>query len=315
MAAMMCLSVGANAQDLLRYNYKKNGYTYTGAERQRVEGSTPMMLKLNRIIFPEGDKIYKLRVDFEDASAWKVPKNADFKATTSSGRTVLLTNEADEPTAVSPNGFNKNGKKVFWNYAEYYMEQADLDKMLEGVTSVEATKRFSSDGKINVSYKNNEFTSALKKEYEAIKNAPAPTTELGKHLKSVSDQNNNRLLETEQVSVSSQVAVALVYLYYAESNSENYDLNLYLQGTTVPYGNSITMTTPSGNMVFSQEKDLAAGRAICYPTIDQLKAMCKGVSKITVQTVSGPVTFNVDSATFGKTIETLYNSIQTASIL
>jgi len=315
-AALMCLSIGASAQGLLRSNFMKNGYTYTSTERARVEGSTPLMLKLTKIVFPGGDLIYKMRVDYEDATSWRIPKNADFKAVNAEGRTVMLQNATEEPNAVAPKGFSRNGSTVYWNYGEYYMEQADLEKLLANVTSIDATKRFSSDGVISLAYKNNEFSSALQTLYDAIESAPAVKKEIGQHLKSVSDQNGNRLLETEQLSVSGPVNVALVYLYYAASNSENYDLNLYLQGTTVPYGKAVTLTTPSGAMEFSQEKELPAGRVIVYPTIDQLKALAKsGASKLTVQTVNGPVSFNIDSKVFADAINTLYNSLQTATIL
>ena len=41
-----------DAQSQLRYNYRKNGYIYSGCERERVEGSTPVFVKLCRVMFP-----------------------------------------------------------------------------------------------------------------------------------------------------------------------------------------------------------------------------------------------------------------------
>ena len=79
LAAMAALLfVSASAQDLLRYNYKKNNYIYTGTERVRVVGTTPLEVKLNRVTFPDGENIYILRVEYEEATAWKMPKNAPY---------------------------------------------------------------------------------------------------------------------------------------------------------------------------------------------------------------------------------------------
>ena len=42
-AALVAFSSVASAQDLLRYNYKKNGYVYTGTERIRIPGSSTVL--------------------------------------------------------------------------------------------------------------------------------------------------------------------------------------------------------------------------------------------------------------------------------
>ena len=310
------LFVSASAQDLLRYNYKKNNYIYTGTERVRVVGTTPLEVKLSRVTFPDGENVYILRVEYEEATAWKMPKNAPLTIFTTDGKNVTLKNSSDSPNLVAPSGIKTSAGKVYWNYGEYYMEEADLKKIASGVSSIDATKRWSSEGVIKVSYKNDEFGSAIRRQMQAINSAPVPKSEISNSLKSISDQGGNRLVETEKVHVNSQLAVSLVYLYYAESNNENYDLNLFISGKTVPLGGAVYITTTSGQTIeLQQEKDLSAGRVICYPTIEQLKLMSKGVSKITVHTVSSPVTINITDGSFGAAVDKLYCALQPVTIL
>jgi len=306
----------AQAQDQLRYNYKKNNYIYTGAERQHVAGTTPMDIKLGRVSFPDGADIYILRIDFEDTTPWKMPKNASLTINTTAGRKILLSNDGDSPNLVAPSGIETSAGKVYWNYGEYYMEKADAEKILAGVESIEARRRSSETGLISVQYKNNEFGAAFKKAWDAIAAAPKPSGELGSQLRSISDQRGNRLVETNTVQVNGRLSISLVYLYYAESNSESYDLNLYIPATTVPIGGKVIIRTSSGEAIeLAQEKELAAGRIICYPTVDQIKKMAHGVTSVTVHPVGNPVSIQIADDSFAKSLDLLYNSLQTVSIL
>lgn len=320
-ASIMMMADIASAQNLLKYNYKKNNLIYTGAERIRVEAPTskdiPVHIKLSRVLFTDGQPVYILRLDFEDVSAWKMPANAPLTIATSNGRSILLKNSANAPNLVAPNGFKNNeGKTVYLNYGEYYLEEADMQKLISGVASIDATKRWSSDGTIKISYKNNEFGSALAKQYNAIKSTAKPSAELGSNLKSLSDQRGSRLVETNTIKVNDQLSISLVYLYYASSNSESIDLNLYLSGRTIPFNSQIKVITKLGGTInLKQEKELAAGRAICYPSLDELKLMTEGVARIIVQTTGQEVSINFNSDEFGKAIEKLYNSLMTVSIL
>ena len=130
LAAFMLTVSGLSAQNLLRYNYKKNGYVYTGTERLRVPGSQPIQLKLSRIALPDGASVYILRMDFEDAAQWSVPKNASLKVSLSSGKTLVSKNEL-ESNVVAPKGVKTDAGTVYWNGAEYYFEENDIASMAD----------------------------------------------------------------------------------------------------------------------------------------------------------------------------------------
>lgn len=319
--SFLCLLDLGSAQTLLRYNYKKNNLIYTGSERVRVLPSaskaTPLQLKLSKVLFQDGQPVYLLRVEFEESTAWKMPANAPLTLFTRDGRSLVLKNSGSAPNLVAPEGFvNQEGNKVFLNYGEYYLEEADLQKLLSGVVRLEATKRWSSDGVIRITFKEDEFSNALNRQYDELKTASKPASELGSNLKSLQDQGGSRLAETNTVRVNDGLSVSLVYLYYASSNSESIDLNLYLPGKTIPFTSSVVITTRSGERInLQQEKELPSGRAICYPSLEQLKSISTGVSSISVHTTSNNVVMDFPADEFAKAISKLYNSLMTVAIL
>lgn len=320
LTGLLVASVAASAQTLLRYNYKKNGYVYTGTERLRVTGGTggtPLQLKLSRVSFPDGAAIFILHVDYESSTAWKIPKNAPLTIHTTAGKTVISKNSFDGPNLIAPQGIQAaNGTKTYWNSAEYYFEEADIQKIAVGVTDIEAQRRWSSDGVIKETYKNDEFGKAVFRQFEAICNAPAPKYEVGSQLKALQDQGDNRIVETNTLSVNGQLSISLEYVYYASGNNESYDLNLYLPGKEVPIDGLVSVVTTGGQTInLKQEKPQEQGRVTCYPDAEQLKRMLHGVSRITVQSTTGTVTVNVQDGSFSTAVDKLYNAVQTVAIL
>ena len=315
-ALAVSLALGLQARDLLRYNYTRNGYTYTGCEREKVEGSRTLYVKLSRVLFSDGQPVYVLRLDVEDSSPWKMPKNAPLTLRTTDDRTVIVKNSASEPNRVAPDGIQGQKGKVWWNYGEYYLEESDLKKLSVGIASVDITTRWSADGYVKVAYKNNEFGSVLAAQYEALRSAPKPSTDVAGVLKSIQDRGGSRLSETNVLKVNDKLSLSLVYFYYAATNTEGYDLNLYINGVTVPYGAEISILSADGrNIVLHQEKDLSAGRAICYPEAEDIRSILSGVRSLTVQTTGVPVVLTFENDTFRLVFDRLYNSLQTISIL
>jgi len=317
-AAIVAFSSVASAQDLLRYNYKKNGYVYTGTERIRIPGTSTVEIKLDKVSLSAGAATYILHVYYESASPWKMPKNAPLSIRTADGTPIVSKNSFDDVNMIAPKGFrNDAGVTVYWNYGKYYYDEADIKKIADkGVSSIDATRRWSEDGHIKVTYKNNEFGKAIASQLDVLSKATAPKAELGDQLKAIDAQGSNVLVESKTVSVNGQLSVALVYLYYGSTNKESYDLNLYLPNKNIPLGAAVTVVTSDGKTInMQQEKDVQAGRVFCYPTNEELKAMVKGVSRLSVETDNGTVTLTFPGSTFSKTLGKLYNAIQRVAVL
>ena len=306
-------------QDLLRYNYKKNGYVYTGTERVRVVGSSaksnPIQLKLSRVAFPDGAAVYILRTEFEDASAWKIPKNAPLTLQIADGSTLISKNVFEGPNPVAPKGVAVGDARIWWNCGEYWFEEEEIRKICCGVSAIEATTRWSVDGVIKVTYKADEFGSAVNRLYTALRSADVPREEVGSNLKSLQDQDGSRLIETKTISVNDQLSIALTYLYYADTNHENYDLRLLMDGKQVPMGSTVKFVTAAGEpIVLGQERAVSDGM-LCYPDPQQLKQLCEGVSRLYIQTEQDSFSMAFPENTFSASLKKLYNSIQTAAIL
>ena len=197
------------------------------------------------------------------------------------------------------------------------MEQADLDKLLSGVTELDATRRMSADGHVKATFKNNEFSKALAQAYDAIKTAKVAKVTVGNDLEAIDDYSGNRIAKTRTVKVGQAASISLSYLYSADSNTESYDLNIKVADTDIiPGGASVAFTTPAGAVIrLRQEKDLPKGEIVCFPDVDQLKSLMRGVGKITFETNSGERFVVLPAIEFGSAIEQLYSALQLASVL
>lgn len=318
--ALLSISLDIYAQNLLRYSYMRNGYRYSGTERVRVTNGTtsgmPLEVKLSKVRFKDGSDIYIMRIDYEDATPWKIPVNAPLVINTTSGKTINLKHSSNAPNIVAPEGVNTPEGKKYWNYGEYYLEVNDIKRIAAGVSSIDATKRWSEGGHIKISYKNDEFGSAIFKLFETLENAPVPDSELGSYMKSLQDRKGSRLAETKRIDVNGKLGISMIYLYYAPSNNESYDMYLAVPGKTIPLGRAITVTTSSGNKIeLKQEKDMVAGHILCYPSIEQVKEMAKGVSNIYIEAKESSVNIGFQDKAFANAVSKLYNSIQTISVL
>ncbi len=317
LVAVLMVTSAFGQSELVKYNYKTAKFVKTGAERVQVASSTPLELKLGRITFSDGVSIYTLRVDFISSTAWKMPKNATMIVELANGHNLMLKNYKDEANLVAPKGVNRNGKTVYYNYGEYYLEQGDLDKMLKGVTGIDATRRMTSDGHEKVSFKKNEFSAALSQAYDAICSAKKPVALVdGSQLDGMNDYSGNRLVHTVKEKITPSVSISLTYLYSAESNTESYDLEIQIADVTVPGGSGVSFTTPIGNVIrLRQEKDLPKGQIVCYPELDQLKDMMHGIGRISYETAAGEQFQVVPANEFAAALNKLYNAVQTVAIL
>lgn len=311
-------SLQAAQPDMLKYNYKRNGYVYTGAERVKAESaSSPVYIKLGKIAFPDGVPVYVLRLDFESEFAWKMPKGASITFDLSDGSSVVSKHSSSSANLVAPNGIGSGSDKRYWNFGEYYLEERDMKKLISGVTSIDAARRMSASGHVKLSFKDNAFSKALARAFDAIKDAPVPTIELGKHLTGVNDTAaGSRLASTETLDAGAGLSVYMSYIYSPENNSESYDLVLLVPGKTLALGSAVTFVTSAGEYIrLKQEKDLSEGYVICYPDASQIKRLAEGIVKVTMETIGGEVSIVLPDNILAKAIGTLYNSLQTIAIL
>lgn len=308
---------GLHADDLLRHNYKKNNYSYTGTERIRIEtaGELPLLLKLKRVSFPDGVSLFILHLDVEDSSPWKVPKNASISFYTASGVPATFKNSFSSPNPVAPEGIDTPRGKRWWNTAECYIEEAQLKKLLSGVSGLELTKRWASDGVLNFKFKGDAFSAALKKQYEAVIDA-AEAEDVSGLLSRLEDAGYNRMAGTVREKLSDGSGISLSYIYYAAENTESYDLHLFVPSLDVPGTSGLDFILDDGSVLRLTQEDCPAGEVTCYPDSGQLKDIMDRAVKLEINTPDGKRTsIELGGNGFRKSLSRLYNAIQTIAIL
>ena len=318
---LLCLGPLAFAQEGIRNNYLRNGYTHIRAERVPVSAGSsdrhPFQLSLEYVGLPGGQSVWLLYMDFEDKSSWTIPKNAALSLRTADGKVVGLKNMG------SGNGekiaFTSGGQRLYWNQGKYALEEADLKKLLSGVRQMDVTTSWDVDGYFQSSFAHNEFSAALQKQYDLIRKSPRPDAEMTETVAGVSDLSGNRTIVSRRLQVISDPVVKLwlSYLYFRATNHEHYDLNIEitdgLKGD-IPEGTPIEFRLVSGEtIVLRQEK--TRGTVLCYPTPDQLKKLFGTPSKFTVKLEDHPVLVDLMGSDFHKVLRAAYNGIQIHSIL
>ena len=233
---------GVFGKDLVRHNYRYNGYTRVRTERLRVDtkGKSPFYVSVEYVVFPQGEDAYVLRLDFESERRSDFAKGVKFTATTTDGKLISSSQMYKAPE--EREAFTgENGKAVYWNTAEYLFESKDFMRLLEGVKSIDVAVNWSPEGYIQRNF-NGEFSAALHELNDAVRNASAPA-EIGDNIAESSDNTGSKLILTKALEVpgaKGMYRLSMNYIYYKGTNKEDYDLTiergLFLLGQRLCFG-------------------------------------------------------------------------------
>lgn len=320
MAAFALSCAAGFAQGPVKYNYIKNGYTYTGTELRRFSNGKdlPIDMRLTRVDLGSKGDVYVLRAFFEDSAPSKIPVGCTWVFHTRGKGLVSLKNSYNSPNLVAPNGLGAGSSKTWWNCGEYYLEENDVLRIMEGIMRMDVMKRFSESGRVTYRFNTDDdsFAKLLGEMYHAVKDAPKPRVTIGSNLNSIQDRGGNRLVDTKKLGIGGDNGISLAYLYYAPSNSESYDMNIFLPGSTVPFNSVITVKLTDGSTIkLRQEKEMVPGHVLCYPTAEQLRRMARGVERISISTTGQEVLLTFPDGKFASAVDQLYNELQTVAIL
>ena len=320
-AAAFC--VPAISQDLIRSNYKYNGYNHIRTERIKVDAGDkhPFMTSLEYIGFPDGSTAYMLELDYISNVSKNAPKGVPFSATATDGKIInakqIYVETTDKRAFPGP-----DGKPIYWNKVQYLLEEGAVQKIASGVKNTDLAFSFEPDDYISTNYSNDEFGKAVKELYYAIKSEKPETEELGDWIGTYSNQKNSLTVITKNVNVKGDAVpfvMSMTYMYFKETHEEGYDLNLAIKSDKVGL---IAIDTPviltledGGTVELKQERD-AEGILFLYPDIDQIKKIIRGnVTAIKVATPGKGFTDTFSNGVFSGTLFVLYNTLQTVSVL
>lgn len=316
---LMAGVLGVFGKDLVRHNYRYNGYTRVRSERLLVRTSqgdkSPFFVSIEYIVFPQGEDAYVLRLDFESERRSDFAKGVKFTATTTDGKLISSSQMYKAPEAREA-FTGENGKAVYWNTAEYLFESKDFMRLLEGVKSIDVAINWSPEGYIQRNF-NGEFSAALHELNDAVRNASAPA-EIGDNIEESSDNTGSKLILTKALEVpgaKGMYRLSMNYIYYKGTNKEDYDLTIELadRERVIPLGAKAVFRLKDGEAVeLLQERD-AYGVFFCYPDAEQIKSLSRGIEALEIVGEGFEYKDGLLSGEFSRVLYCLYNSLQSVS--
>lgn len=320
LAALFVAAASYAAPDNLRYSYRYNGYTHISSELSSVAGdSHPFSFRLEKIAYPDNTYIYQLKMYFEDRAPFSIPKGARMSFTTPESKVVRVDQieKSNEPIL-----FERSSQKLYWNPATYIIPEDDLLQVIGGIASVEVVTGWEIDDYFQIQFKSNDFAKALNAQYETVRDAelPAYDVDVEDIARYADNATSLTVLSRAKVATGKEriYNVALNYLYYKTSNTEDFDLNFMIgteQKYTIPVGSEITITLADGSsIILPQERD-QVNVVYLYPDMEQLKAILRGVKAISIDTPDGTINDTFPDDSFAATLQHQYNTLMILSVL
>lgn len=314
-AILLGSALQAQNYDLVRCRYKLNGYTHILSEPLPVSGSAsdkhPFFLSLEYISFPDNTYLYALECDFQMTQRWSIPLDVKFTATTNDGKMVSF-KQVNKPSNEKRVHMAKDGKTpIYHNVLRYMLDENEMKKLLSGVKHTDIAYDYEPDSFITTTYNDNQFTDALKQEYDALKEILLPGDELGSHIADYANNPGNLMVVTEALPVKGQAAsyqVSMTYMYFKASNSEAFDLNIALPaGKELPLDAPVVFTLGDDSTIELKQQRAGDEVVYLYPTAQQVKQLAwKGIKKIEIGLVQAD-SFPDDA--LSAVIDKLYNSL------
>ena len=320
--ALLTLALApASAQEELRSYYSFNGYTYTSGELEKVACDHPFYLRLERVSFPDNTYAFLMHINYEDKVAYDIPRGAKMAFTTADGKIVRA--EQVGPGNGEHRAFtNADGKRVYWNKGQYMITEDELVKLLPGVKSIDVITGWDPDDYFQTGFKNDELARALDRQYQVIREVQGPAVEVQQEdIANYADSNNSLTVLTQaHVARGDKMPynVSVNYLYYKESNKEDFDVNFML-GTElqylIPVDSRVCFTLADGSTLTLQQQRDAYNTVYLYPTPQQAKALRSGVTALSVETEEETLSDTFSNDEFSAVINQLYNTLMAVAVL
>ena len=320
-AVLLGSALNAQNHDLVRSRYKLNGYIHILSERLPVSGSAsdknPYFVSLEYIAFPDNTYLYALACDFETTQRWAIPLDVKFTATTRDGKMVSF-KQVNKPSNERRVHMAKDGKTpIYHNVLRYMLDESDMKKLLTGVKHTDIAYDYEPDSYISTSYSDNQFSAALKKQYDALKDILLPGEELGAHIADYANNPGNLMVVTEAVAAKGQSAsypVSMTYMYFKASNSEALDLNIALPaGKELPLDAPVVFTLGDDSKIELKQQRAGDSVVYLYPTAAQVKQLAwDGIKNVEFGMVHADA-FPDDA--LSAVIDKLYNSLMVVAAM
>ena len=322
LAALVLTSVLLPAQEI-RYNFKTGGITRVSTEYEFVKNGEndqhPAWVRLEYVRFKDGSVSYVLHMNFEEKTAVNIPKGVRMAATLTDGK--LVRSEQIFSQKGNKRAFTSSRGRVYWNRAQYMFEEPEMKKLVKGIRDLDIITGWNPDDYLQIKYTDNQLGKVLAAHYAAVGRAVTSAVQISAD--GILDYANNATSITikakPNVAAGSQYKynVAVTYLYYKGTNTEDVDLEFQL-GTTkeirIHYATPVVIELADGEKIVLSQSREDVSRVMVYPTLLQMRKMIdKGVRSITYTAEDAAVTDTFAGTAFSDAVSKGYQTVMSVA--
>ena len=274
----------------IRTNYRSEGMTHISTDYEPLTlGGIPAQLRVELVGFPDGSTLYLLYINLVQKEAVVVPKGVKMAVTLANGKLIRL--EQINQVSSTPNRLEDG---TILNRLKYATEPADMEKMVNGIKSVELVTGWNPDDFVSARFSEDQMGALLKRHCEAILNASSKTIDLQSNLSGYTE-NANSIMSTADPIVARgsrfDYNILLSHLYYKNTNGEDMDL-AFVIGTQeqffIPYDSPVRFTLADGSLISLLQAREDTNFVYLYPSMEDLARMCEvGITGLAIDYKGG----------------------------
>ena len=281
-ALLICVAAGAQQ---VRANYRIDGMTHIATQAEAIAfGTVPGQASVELVGFPDGSTLYLLYLTLEPAkkAATAAPKGVKMSATLKNGSIVRMEQIGQYPAST------KNLR------LKYAVESPDMEKMLQGIKSVDIVTSWDPDDYIQASFAGNELASLLKRHCESILKASGKTLEFQATLADRQESLTSVMVTTNPMvarGASFDYNVLLSHLQYKNTGGEDIDFYFAI-GTEeqfhIPFDSAVRFTLADNTVIGLLQARDDVNFVLVYPSMEDLVRMVEvGITGITIDYEGG----------------------------
>ena len=309
--AAVAAALTLSAQEI-RTNYRSEGMTHISTESEKLDD---LEIRVESVGFPDGSTIYQLFIDLRQKTPFTAPKGVKMTATLPGG-SVVRADQIGQESATK----TRLEDGLYLNRLRYAMETADMDKMTRGVQSLEIVTGWDPDDYMQFNFKDEAFSSLLKRHCDAIAEAAKSTIDLKAEPAGRVDQTGSIMTVSEPVVADGKdfkYNVILSHLYYKNTAAEDIDLAFQL-GTEMKYSISpddpVTFVLENGSEITLPQTRDEVNFLYLYPSMQQLRALAYGhVTSLRIQTEDGTLSDAILDNSFSEAVNQQYQLLMSLS--
>ena len=269
----------------VRANYRVEGMTHIATRAESIAfGTIPGQANVEWVGFPDGSSLYLLYITLEPArkAVTAAPKGVKMGVTLPNGKLVRLEQIGQ---------YEASSKYVRLKYA---VEQADMEKMVLGVKSVDIVTGWNPDDYYQASFTANELGDLLKRHCEAILKASAHTLEFQATLADRQESLNSVMTTTNPLvarGANFDYNVLLSHLQYKNNGGEDIDFYFAI-GTQeqfhIPFDAAVRFTLADNTVIGLLQARDDVNFVLVYPSMEDITRMVEvGITGLSIDYEGG----------------------------